>query len=356
MLTLWGYLIMGMGASGGIGMSIACRKIAQFFSPGPRHEAYFSPNGGLSAALVKVISKARKEILLQGFTFSSRTISDALCAAKKRGVHIEILLDPINEKDPTSDLSFLLDSGLDPHIDDNHGCAHNKVLIVDNRTLVTGSFNFTRQSEEENAENLLVVQGVPELIYSYREQFLNHKVHGRKAQKSGAYKQGSMGQPNNLAASIPVSRGPVPVTSVPVASPASSIPVQRPQTVPATNVPLNQPMSQPLPASVQQAPLRPATPAVQPISSPVIQSPQNIPAGTPSVAASLANMGLGAQGGLPSANPSLHPNPSLHQGHNLSAGPHIPNATPPVSTLGGTQMTPEMLRAMVQNAANARNG
>jgi len=44
---------------------------------------------------------------------------------------------------------------------------------------VTGSFNFTHQAENENAENLLVVKGHPELAHSYRQDFLAHKGHAR---------------------------------------------------------------------------------------------------------------------------------------------------------------------------------
>ena len=38
-----------------------------------------------------------------------------------------------------------------------HAIAHNKVMIIDGETVVTGSFNFTKAAEENNAENLLVI-------------------------------------------------------------------------------------------------------------------------------------------------------------------------------------------------------
>ncbi|HEV3145112.1 MAG TPA: phospholipase D-like domain-containing protein, partial [Gemmataceae bacterium] len=58
-----------------------------------------------------------------------------------------------------------------------HAIAHNKVMIIDRRTLLTGSFNFTRQAEHENAENLLVLRGHWELIDAYRKNFLAHQEH-----------------------------------------------------------------------------------------------------------------------------------------------------------------------------------
>jgi phosphatidylserine/phosphatidylglycerophosphate/cardiolipin synthase-like enzyme len=42
-------------------------------------------------------------------------------------------------------------------IDTQHAITHNKVMIIDGETVNTGSFNFTRAAEENNAENLLVI-------------------------------------------------------------------------------------------------------------------------------------------------------------------------------------------------------
>ena len=39
-------------------------------------------------------------------------------------------------------------------IDDEHAKAHNKVMIIDGETVITGSFNFSKAAEQNNAENL----------------------------------------------------------------------------------------------------------------------------------------------------------------------------------------------------------
>ncbi len=46
--------------------------------------------------------------------------------------------------------------GIRTFIDDGKGIAHNKLIIIEGQTLLTGSFSFTKQSAENNAENLLV--------------------------------------------------------------------------------------------------------------------------------------------------------------------------------------------------------
>ena len=61
-------------------------------------------------------------------------------------------------------------------IDSAHAIAHNKVMIIDGETLITGSFNFTRAAEESNAENLLVIHDKP-LAVKYLRNWQDHARH-----------------------------------------------------------------------------------------------------------------------------------------------------------------------------------
>ncbi len=62
-------------------------------------------------------------------------------------------------------------------IDDDHAIAHNKVILIDETTVITGSFNFSRVAEESSAENLLVIRGKPALGRAYRANFAEHRKH-----------------------------------------------------------------------------------------------------------------------------------------------------------------------------------
>jgi len=53
---------------------------------------------------------------------------------------------------------FLTKSVIPIKIDSAHAIAHNKIMIIDGETVITGSFNFTKAAEEKNAENLLVIR------------------------------------------------------------------------------------------------------------------------------------------------------------------------------------------------------
>lgn len=138
---------------------------------------YFSPHGGCTDAIVKQIDQAKQEILIQAYSFTSKPIAQALIAAQKRGIKITAVLDKSNWTQKYSAATFLKNVGIPVYIDEAHAIAHNKVMIIDNRVVITGSFNFTGGAENKNAENLLVIEDMPELTRAYRENFQQHLRH-----------------------------------------------------------------------------------------------------------------------------------------------------------------------------------
>ncbi len=159
------------------------RRFGNLFSVTVR----FSPKGGCTDTVLAELKAARREVQVLAYSFSSKPIADGLVEAKKRGVHVEIILDKSNEQETYSDLRFFQESGLAPLIDAHHAIAHNKVMIIDRKTLITGSFNFTHQAESENGENLLVIKGHPELVAQYRQDFSMHKSHSQAASAKGSH-------------------------------------------------------------------------------------------------------------------------------------------------------------------------
>jgi phosphatidylserine/phosphatidylglycerophosphate/cardiolipin synthase-like enzyme len=173
------WLLLVTGFTGALTFIFLVRWVYRTFGTMPSIAVHFSPKGGATDALVRELKAARREVLVSAYSFSSKPIAEALIQAKTRGVQVEIILDRSNEQESYSDLQLFLDQGLAPLIDGQHAIAHNKVMIIDQRTLITGSFNFTHQAEGENAENLLIVKGHPELVRSYRQDFLVHKSHSQ---------------------------------------------------------------------------------------------------------------------------------------------------------------------------------
>jgi phosphatidylserine/phosphatidylglycerophosphate/cardiolipin synthase-like enzyme len=144
-------------------------------------DVYFSPAGGCTEAVVAALDKAKSNVLVQAYSFTSAPIAKALIEAKKRGVHVQVILDKSQKREQYSSATFLKNSGVPTFIDARHAIAHNKVMVIDYHTVITGSFNFTKAAEEKNAENLLIIQD-NELAQKYAANWAAHLDHSEPLQ------------------------------------------------------------------------------------------------------------------------------------------------------------------------------
>ncbi len=137
---------------------------------------FFSPNGGCTDAVVEQVGLAKQSIEVQAYSFTSKEIVGALIDAHHRGVKITIVLDKSNLKE-SSEVNEVYRDKIPTYIDPQHAIAHNKVMLIDGQTIVTGSFNFTYSAEHSNAENLLVIHNHPRLYAAYDANFQHHLGH-----------------------------------------------------------------------------------------------------------------------------------------------------------------------------------
>jgi phosphatidylserine/phosphatidylglycerophosphate/cardiolipin synthase-like enzyme len=134
-------------------------------------EVYFSPNGGATQAIVQEITNAKREILVQAYSFTSTAIAEALVTARKRGLKVEAILDKSNLKEGYSSITFLENASIPVYIDDRVKIAHSKIMIIDDSDVITGSFNFTNAAETHNTENLVILKNDAELVAKYRKNY-----------------------------------------------------------------------------------------------------------------------------------------------------------------------------------------
>ena len=139
-------------------------------------EVYFSPHGGCTEAIIRELNKAKSTVLVQAYTFTSAPIAKALLNAHRKGVKVEVILDKSQRTQKYSSATFLYNQGIPVKIDAQHAIAHNKVMIIDGETVITGSFNFTKAAEENNAENLLVIRD-RKLASAYTKNWQEHERH-----------------------------------------------------------------------------------------------------------------------------------------------------------------------------------
>ena len=75
--------------------------------------------------------------------------------------------------------SVLSKADIPVDLDGSHSTAHNKVILIDGKTVITGSFNFTKAAQEKNAENLIIVHD-PELAQAYSKNWQFHRAHSER--------------------------------------------------------------------------------------------------------------------------------------------------------------------------------
>ena len=118
----------------------------------------FTPAQACADLIVSILDHAQSQIRLQAYGFTSSPILAALVAAKQRGVDVGVILDKSDERaSSASGADYVARAGIPVFIDYQPAIAHNKVIVVDRHTVITGSYNFTAAAERKNTENVTII-------------------------------------------------------------------------------------------------------------------------------------------------------------------------------------------------------
>ena len=110
------------------------------------------------------------ELLICVFTISDDRLSDAIITAHRNGLTVRVISDNDKMYDRGSDVGRLSQAGVNVRIDLSPEHMHHKFMIIDGRTVMTGSYNWTRSAETRNEENLISVDD-PQLAIRFTEEF-----------------------------------------------------------------------------------------------------------------------------------------------------------------------------------------
>jgi phosphatidylserine/phosphatidylglycerophosphate/cardiolipin synthase-like enzyme len=134
----------------------------------PAYDVYFSPKGGCAEAVIYWIGRANQSVHVLMYIFSLDSIADALISAHKRGLEVKVVLD---KSQSYSQYGVLKAAGIEVRNDTNwEGILHDKIAIIDNTIVLTGSFNWTSTAENNNNENLIMIHSV-EVAARYESEF-----------------------------------------------------------------------------------------------------------------------------------------------------------------------------------------
>jgi len=120
-------------------------------------EVYFCPDLCLER-VASVIGSANRSIYVAVSIFESELLADTLIKAKERGVDVEVVVERLWTAVPTSMDKKLIESGVKLRYDTNPAVMHSKFVVLDNSTVVSGSFNFWKDSDWRRDDNIVVIR------------------------------------------------------------------------------------------------------------------------------------------------------------------------------------------------------
>ncbi len=141
---------------------------AYFTKPALGEEAA-DPAGGMDDALVADIMRAQRSVALASFDLDLASVTNALIAAHGRGVAVQVSIDGENLADPVvaAVLGDLEDAGVAVFNDRRSAFMHNKIVVVDEQIVWSGSWNITANDTFRNNNNMLRIENV-QLAATYR--------------------------------------------------------------------------------------------------------------------------------------------------------------------------------------------
>jgi len=123
----------------------------------------FSPSPAAIKLVVNTIGHAESSIKVAAYSFTSEKVSGALLDAHTRGVEVRVLLDKRQAAHHYPAIEELRTAGIPIRINRHYAIMHDKYLIIDDKTVETGSFNYTGNAERHNAEN--VIRSAGQIIF-----------------------------------------------------------------------------------------------------------------------------------------------------------------------------------------------
>ncbi len=138
------------------------------FSATAEIQVYFSPSSDCQNQLIKKINTSVQSIDIAIYSFTDKDILSALIQAANRGVQIRIIADKKQALSKSSVIPFLYQQGFDLKLNSSFQAEHNKFAIFDQKHVMTGSYNWTKNARDNNSENCVFFD---ENIQAFTERF-----------------------------------------------------------------------------------------------------------------------------------------------------------------------------------------
>ena len=134
------------------------------------HAISFSPGNDCRSRIQELLREAQSSVEICVFTITDDRVTDSIVDAHARGVQVRVISDNDKAHDPGSDLHRMKRAGVPVAFDRTPDHMHHKFAVFDSRTLVSGSYNWTRSASHRNEENI-IVSNDDRLVHRFSQRF-----------------------------------------------------------------------------------------------------------------------------------------------------------------------------------------
>ncbi len=137
---------------------------------GMQVEALFASEDPVIERIIEIVSGADSSIRFMAFSFTDYPLAKAMIDRAAGGVDVAGVFEKVGSETQYAELSTLVCAGIPARQDGNPSFLHHKLIVVDERIVITGSLNFSSSASESNDENVIVVDN-PDIARLYIQEF-----------------------------------------------------------------------------------------------------------------------------------------------------------------------------------------
>ncbi len=121
-------------------------------------QAYFCPHDNCANAVINKLEKANTSILFAAYSFTSAEIANELIIKSQSGITVSGIIEKSTTGSTYSKDKALSANRIPVLLEGTKRLMHHKFFVIDNRVVITGSFNPTENADKRNDENLIIIE------------------------------------------------------------------------------------------------------------------------------------------------------------------------------------------------------
>jgi len=136
----------------------------------PIQVVFTSEDHAIEESIIPIVNSATRSIRFLTFSYTDFPLAQAMIQRAQNGVNVAGVFEKVGSDTEAAELKTLFCAQVPVRRDGNGGFMHNKVIVVDERFVITGSLNFSTNAETSNDENVIIIDN-PDIAKLYMQDF-----------------------------------------------------------------------------------------------------------------------------------------------------------------------------------------